>query len=93
MRRREEPTTESPPIDVARVREIVGEAVAAKLRGENMHEHPYFHDLNALVGSCMAGYYVQGMLSHPDGPQTDGEFMVAHIVGLAPRWAEDMKSV
>ena len=57
MKPREQPAPEPPPVDRAKVRALLGEANAARERGETMHHHP---TLLALEDVCnrIAAYYV-----------------------------------
>lgn len=57
MKRREDPAPEPPPVDRAKVRALLGEANAARERGENMHHHPTLLALEDVCDSIVA-YYV-----------------------------------
>ena len=87
MKPRPRPSPTPPPVDRAKVHALVAELHAAKCRGESIHATPPIYALDDLVGSCMAGSYVAYMLSTDAPPSVDT--MVANIMKLAPRWAED----
>jgi hypothetical protein len=81
-----------PPIDRARVRELVEQLRAAACAGESIHATGPVYELDDLVGSCMAGYYVVLTLGFSDDPPSVDK-MVAHIVKHAERWAEDARRI
>lgn len=88
MRPRPQSEPEAPaPVDRARVRELVSELHAAKCGGESIHATAPIYALDDICGSCMAGYYVAGMLGHPDGPRPI-EPIVDHLMKCAAKWAE-----
>jgi hypothetical protein len=83
------PAPAPPPVDRARLRELVEELHAAASRGESIHAHPAVYAIDALTGgSVMAGYFVVAELASPDGPPPV-EAMVTHIMRHAARWASD----
>jgi hypothetical protein len=88
MKRKAQPPAPGPePLDPANVRELIEQVAAAQARGEDgIHCHPAIYALDALCDSPMPGYYVVGMLGHPDGPRPIAP-MVEHILRLAPDWA------
>ena len=57
MKPREQPPPEPPPVDRAKVRALLGEANAARERGEIMHHHPTLLALEDVCDSIVA-YYV-----------------------------------
>jgi len=67
MRPREQPEPETPPVDRAKVRAILGEANAARERGE----HPTLSALGDVCNSIVAGYV---FIKYPDSYKlTDAE--------------------
>lgn len=87
MMRRPQPEQEAPALDRARVHALVSELRAAVCRGESIHATAPIYALDDLCGSCMAGYYVAGMLGHPDGPRPI-EPIVDHLMKHAASRAE-----
>ena len=76
MKRREDPATETPPVDRAQVRALLGQANAARERGETMHHHPTLLALEDVCDSIMA-YYVFAFKSD------DYRFSAAELDDLA----------
>ena len=71
MRHREQPEPDPPPVDRSRVRALLGEANAARERGEVMHQHPTLLALEDVCNS-IAAYYV--FMRYPDNYKlTDAE--------------------
>ena len=97
MRHREQPAPETPPIDRARVHELVA-ALRAAYCGEPVHVADAGQALADLCGgSCMVGYYLQYAFDDPAGltgasdpprPPLSVDEMTDHIVKCAPSWAE-----
>jgi hypothetical protein len=85
-----QPEAPVPPVDRDRVRELVEGLHAAVSRGESIHATAAVYALDALVGSCMAGYYIVAELAHPDGPPPVGP-LLAHVLKHAERWAADAR--
>jgi len=102
MRHREQPAPETPPVDRARVRELVAALHAAHC-GEPVHvaaPGPSLADL--CGGSCMVGYYLKYAFDDPAGltgasdpprPPLSVDEMTDHIVKCAASWAEDTDRV
>jgi hypothetical protein len=88
MRPHPQPAPDPPLVDRARVRALVTELHAAKVRGESIHAAPPIYAIDDLVGSCMAGSFVEFTLSRPDAPPSV-DSMVDHIMKYAARWAQD----
>lgn len=80
MRRRIAPSPEPPAIDRARVHELILQLVAARDRGEVMHQHPALNELGDLCG--IMAYYRFG-LDEPRTPEELREFEEA-ILTHAP---------
>lgn len=76
MKRREDPAPETPPVDRAKVRALLGEANAARERGEIMHHHPTLLALEDVCDSIVA-YYVFAFASD------DYRFSAAELDDLA----------
>lgn len=57
MKRREDPATETPPVDRAKVRALLEEANALRESGVNLHHHATLLALEAECDSIMA-YHV-----------------------------------
>ena len=102
MRHREQPEPETPPIDRARVRELVAALHAAHC-GEPVHAAAPGPSLDDICGgSCMVGYYLLYAFNDPAGltgasdpppPVPSVDTMTDHIVRCAPSWAEDTDRV
>jgi hypothetical protein len=102
MRHREQPEPETPPVDRARVRELVAALHAAHC-GEPVHAAAPGPSLADICGdSCMVDYYLLYAFNDPAGltgasdpppavPSVDT--ITDHIVKCAPRWAEDRDRV
>ena len=57
MKRREDPTTDPPPIDRAKVRAILGAANVLRESGVSLHHHPIMEKLEEASGHPLA-YYI-----------------------------------
>jgi hypothetical protein len=91
--RKPQPETPPPPVDRARVRELVEQLHAAACAGESIHAHPAVYAIDALIGgSIMPGYYVVAELGLSE-PPLPVEVMVEHILRHAERWAADARRV
>ena len=81
MKPRDEPITDPPPIDRAKVHALLDTAAADRDRGETMHQHPALMELSDLAG-VMAYYAAQYAL---DGRE-DLDALADHIVRHAAAW-------
>lgn len=90
MKRREDPAPETPPLDRARVRELVARLHAA-YRGESVPAAGPGYSLEDFCGgSCMLGYYLAAEFGHPDTAAVPSvDTMVDNIMKCAAGWAED----
>lgn len=86
MRRRPDPTPEAPPIDAARIRQLVEALHAAHARGESLHQHDVAYQLSE-AGGLFGAMYCTSMLNDPDGPRPC-EAIVSHILKHAAEWLE-----